>query len=448
MVGRNDPCPCGSGRKYKRCHLDADAARDAPAGAPAPVHELDRSLVEGMLRYARRRFGEEWLRGGRDIVDAGEDAALLAPWSIYHVRVRDRTVAEWFLDEQGERLAPAERSWIRAQAAAWLSVWEVRAVDPGASLGLEDLLTGQRRSVHAASASAMLVARDSVLGRVVDHGGLALLCGVHSRALPPAEAAEVVRRARSRLRLKRAVPPERLRSEELGRFLIDRWEEQVLALDRRRRLPPTLRNTDGDELVLITDRFEFDPPRRAEVEAGLASLEGVLPPEEGDEDPAYTFLRQGNARLPEWDNTVLGLVRVADGALSLETNSVQRADELRRRLADAFGGSLRHRLREQTDAQEVLRRTAASGEPMPEQPAFPEGEPILREWKQRHYASWPDEPLPALGGQSAREAVRTARGRERVDVLLRELENHEARESAAARFDVSVLRTALGLRES
>lgn len=20
MVGRNDPCPCGSGKKYKRCH--------------------------------------------------------------------------------------------------------------------------------------------------------------------------------------------------------------------------------------------------------------------------------------------------------------------------------------------------------------------------------------------------------------------------------------------
>ena len=24
-VGRNDPCPCGSGKKYKRCHLEKDA---------------------------------------------------------------------------------------------------------------------------------------------------------------------------------------------------------------------------------------------------------------------------------------------------------------------------------------------------------------------------------------------------------------------------------------
>jgi hypothetical protein len=32
VAGRNDPCPCGSGRKYKRCHLVAD--REAlPRGA-------------------------------------------------------------------------------------------------------------------------------------------------------------------------------------------------------------------------------------------------------------------------------------------------------------------------------------------------------------------------------------------------------------------------------
>ncbi len=23
-TGRNDPCPCGSGKKYKKCHLDGD----------------------------------------------------------------------------------------------------------------------------------------------------------------------------------------------------------------------------------------------------------------------------------------------------------------------------------------------------------------------------------------------------------------------------------------
>ena len=26
-IGRNDPCWCGSGKKYKKCHLEADEAR-------------------------------------------------------------------------------------------------------------------------------------------------------------------------------------------------------------------------------------------------------------------------------------------------------------------------------------------------------------------------------------------------------------------------------------
>jgi hypothetical protein len=34
-VGRNDPCPCGSGKKYKKCHLGAEPAPSSPAGGRA-----------------------------------------------------------------------------------------------------------------------------------------------------------------------------------------------------------------------------------------------------------------------------------------------------------------------------------------------------------------------------------------------------------------------------
>src|SRR6266540_3249724 len=32
-IGRNDPCHCGSGKKYKRCHLVLDARQEVPAHA-------------------------------------------------------------------------------------------------------------------------------------------------------------------------------------------------------------------------------------------------------------------------------------------------------------------------------------------------------------------------------------------------------------------------------
>lgn len=43
--GRNDPCHCGSGKKYKQCHLAADEAKQraarakAVADAPVPAAE-------------------------------------------------------------------------------------------------------------------------------------------------------------------------------------------------------------------------------------------------------------------------------------------------------------------------------------------------------------------------------------------------------------------------
>jgi hypothetical protein len=43
--GRNDPCPCGSGKKYKACHASEDRARESAA---APVHPLAQDLKEAM----------------------------------------------------------------------------------------------------------------------------------------------------------------------------------------------------------------------------------------------------------------------------------------------------------------------------------------------------------------------------------------------------------------
>ena len=41
QIGRNDPCHCGSGRKYKQCHLakDEEAERAARAKDAAPSAE-------------------------------------------------------------------------------------------------------------------------------------------------------------------------------------------------------------------------------------------------------------------------------------------------------------------------------------------------------------------------------------------------------------------------
>jgi hypothetical protein len=226
-----------------------------------------------------------------------------------------------------------------------LSIWEVLEVEHGKSVTVRDQLSGEERQVHEVRGSTTLVERDAVLGRVVDHEGVSVFCGTHPRPLPPFEAAEVLRRARAKVRRQSAVPVEKLRRNSLGRFFIARWEETVDDLDARASIPPRLSNTDGDDLLLTADHFSFEPGTRADVEGRLRALEGSQPPEDGGED-CFTFLRTGNAIHKDWENTVNATAWLSGQSLRLETNSIARADELRRRVEEACRGLIRHRARE------------------------------------------------------------------------------------------------------
>jgi tetratricopeptide (TPR) repeat protein len=53
-TGRNDPCPCGSGKKYKKCHLAAD---EAAAATPPTAPDPEVMLANGWRLFEQRRPG-------------------------------------------------------------------------------------------------------------------------------------------------------------------------------------------------------------------------------------------------------------------------------------------------------------------------------------------------------------------------------------------------------
>jgi len=447
--GRNAQCPCGSGRKYKKCCLAKDQEASAEQRDRQAGHDLDNDLTHELIDFANRRHGLRWHDFARDFYDVQETLQLAIPWSVYHHRIEGHSVLEAYLEESPRRLSRAERDWLEAQQAAWLSLWEVSDVECGVSITLRDLLTGETRCVHEVSGSQTLVARDVLLARIVDHNGTFLLCGSHPRPLPPAPAAEVLRRARGRLRRKRAVPVERLRDEAVGRYLIKRWEEAVDDLDAayadRQAGSPEIQNTDGDPLLLTIDHFDIAPGKRGDVEGRLAELEEVDPPESGESPPVYVFLRSGNALHKSWENTVVGHGKLLATSLQLETNSKSRADVLRARVEGVCGGLISHRAREHADPVSDKASLSVTGRDKASEPPSPEAEQLVLEFKRRHYADWPDHPLPALDGKTPREAVQTVGGRGAVDVLLKEMENLEQRAREGASFDFSLVRSELGL---
>jgi len=225
--------------------------------------------------------------------------------------------------------------------------------------------------------------------------------------------------------------------------------------------PPAVANTDGDPLEFHTLRFDLPDPTAAVAQLrGLAA--GVTDEdfESGIERDAagrvvcadIAWLRAGSGAAI--GNTVLGHIKIEAGRLSAEVNSAKRATALRALLEGRLPGARvlpsvvqsSHALVEEAQAR------AVAGAPLPpdsEQErlmAMPEVQAALRETLRRHYRSWPDEQLPALGGRSPREAVRDADGLEAVQALLRQFERDMARQDPVLNAGIiDELRATLGI---
>ena len=77
-VGRNEPCPCGSGRKYKHCHGALHSERLSPENPRAAVHVVAAALIDaaGRVLIAQRPM-DRHMAGGWEFpggkLEPGED---------------------------------------------------------------------------------------------------------------------------------------------------------------------------------------------------------------------------------------------------------------------------------------------------------------------------------------------------------------------------------------
>ena len=223
-ASRNAPCPCGSGKKYKKCCLNTDLA------GSETTHERDRRLIDEMQEFAFEVLGVTWSDMTKDFIDADDAAGLAMDWSVYVAEIKRRPVVDWFF-ASARPLSKDDRRWLAAQQRSWLSVWEVRKVDPGKSLLLGDALTGIVEEVEETLASQQLQRGDQVLARLVEFDGTTTVSGFHPRRLPLVPAFEVVEDMHRYLHRKRSIRPEQLLPHRVARRLLTLWEEAVLAVD-------------------------------------------------------------------------------------------------------------------------------------------------------------------------------------------------------------------------
>lgn len=435
--GRNDPCPCGSGLKLKRC---CAATKDTLQS----LHDLDNSLREQIFSAVAEEYGPLELQDAFEQLPGdpfdSNFTSLHGAWIAYHEQVADgRRFVDVFLEKVV--VTPEERSLLEAQREAWLTIWEVQGVKRGHGIELLDRLTGEQRYVHEVTASQSATLGMHICGRVVRYGQVHVLAGIHPKPLSPSAAERVVEDLCETYECTSEPPFEVGDLQgEIGAVLLAVWHDEVHEVFAAPS--PILRNTDGEQIAQTADTFSLEGSPQ-EVVQRLLTMEGVE--EDHESGPNHFVVVRAE------DQTLLGALTVEEDQLRIETNSETRADGLRARVEEACAGLVSHRQREVHDLhQELLERLQEQldqGSPPPEAAARPAGadEAILA-FKRNHYATWGDEPLPALDGLTARQALaQGGKAAKRVEVLLREIEHDEAREPRGTRYDVGELRANLGL---
>ncbi|MEO7851543.1 MAG: SEC-C metal-binding domain-containing protein [Rubrivivax sp.] len=466
-IGRNEPCPCGSGKKYKNCHARvaaeevsaahahdgaigravswlaqyhrkalAEALQEAVHEAVLEIFELDETAtaeamqrIDGELWQMLQQNLTEWLMAEGDILVKG-----------HHDRV-----SELLLGLGGPLFTSGQRAWLEQLAQRPLRLYDVTQVVAGESITLCDALDCESPPVLVSevAGSRQMKVSTQIGARLMRVGDGHQLSGALYVFAPRAGRALL-----GELQT-REIGPNALEEDDvlaIGLRIIEVWLAQFL---KPRPMPDMVHAATGEPLLFVTDHYDVHDWDA--LIAALAAQHDV----QGDRESGWSRLFEGQDGL---SRALAVVAQEADGKRVSVSYQTAGLAESGRPWFDALAGSAASfRLREQSDPKGLLSHRAASGvgAGASASPALPSGiDPAaladaLAKLIRNTYANWADEAIPALGGQTPRQAMRSEAGLERVKGLLRSYEDGEAEKAARDRrslIDYQFLWDSLGLK--
>lgn len=477
-VGRNDPCPCGSGRKHKHCCLNAaSASEETPWQRQRDASDR---LTDDMLKFSRRRFEEAFREAWDDFNQTplspqyekhANEGQIFIPYFLFEwdperparrrgSQPRAGLVARSYFERYGSGLSELEALIFDRATTEPVSFYEVLRSEPGESLLLRDILIGGETEVIERSASRMLRPGDIAYGQIWRLPEVATLGRLAPLPIPPRNKVEIVGlRAKLRKKIVR-------QNRELCATDLVRYAEQIRSvyLDIRDALltPPRLCNTDGDPILFHTLTFHIGSAQvaldaLAPMAWGLSKedlLEGAQVDAEGVlQSLEIEWAKAGNRKFKTWDNTILGRLKIAGRTLIAEVNSKKRADTVRHEIEHRLGILAVHQSTVTETPEELVKKrklektSDAAASESNDPPLDPEARQQAEEMVRQQMESWVHQKIPALGARTPSEAVQDPDGREMVEALLLDWERGNERVGSARSipFDFASLRRLLHL---
>jgi hypothetical protein len=480
-ISRNDPCPCGSGKKFKKCCLGKGLEnRQQPKTYHDHCLEVVDSLRSKILQFMKKAghdkcidqaFKEYWrtLEPGLDPPKFGTVAYLeFLEWFIhdYPIPGHDQPVIRLFL-MSSPKLASEEMQILQDWQDAYISVFQVKEIEPEKGVLAEDIFSGEEFFLSDVSLTTQIKKWELVTFRkikVLEEWQLSAAGGrEHPRSKEDIRHFVMDHFKYFKKQNPRADIPTFLRAH--GYLLAQR----ALTLQAKPPEIPQLFTSSGEKYEFWEARYDLNDFRMA---IDLLDHEEDFQKTDLEEDDRgnpidvfYDWLERGKSsdKIKEVkprdgltlksfftsgpgmeSNRILGSVQLKPGRLVMTAQGKERFAFGKQLIEKLLKNLIKHRI-DSVQSLESMMEEKSKGKPKKSDEEIPEEikQALIKDMYDNHYREWLDSPIPALDGKTPRKAIRSKEGRHRVEDLLRQLEYlHD--ESGNA-YDVSWVRKELKL---
>ena len=480
--GRNDPCPCGSRKKYKKCcglnqqqggYVQTPESWFPDSQRTGTLWDDYMDVIPFVVMYGNKvmNFDEDGPEFKKLVVEfekqfnpgekGGISDSFFMSWMHFDLRfgISLETATERLLsDPMISNLMEPGPSHIRHLSESYLTFYEIISFTLRPDITtVRELGTGKNFSVlHVRE----LFEIDPEPGEIF----FARRVGLPDRSIfyttPYVYDPETVAQFKRAVLAQEKDFMKSIRTElfSAGRQFAESqkeaapfWAWYILQGDRTDLSQISdfaLATTDGEEFVLTEIHF------RIKDEGALRKRLSVLRSFQYDKtNDSWTWLKSKNRNYPDAPRTLLGHFSIQGDRLIAETNSWERAFRLRSKLKKhlssliAFEKTL---YRDMNDVPELSPEEIESKENVnKELNALPEIQEAIKKNLEHHYFNeWPKLKIPALGGLSPLQAAKRKNERPKLEDLIDGINRMQnIPTSKMPEIDTNKLRRILGLPE-
>jgi len=420
-IVQNNPCPCGSGKKYKKCCL----TKSSPI--PGMEDSIRSQLVGDILAFAKKRYGilingayEYFWDDFDPKTHLGAETLALAEINFFDWLVHDwrpeedekKTLTALYM-EKTKILKPDDKDILARMSDSVISLYEVQDIFPEEGLLLKDLLLGDEYNVSEQLATRSLSKWDIFATRLLRIDGNYIMTG--SIYLYPQHCKEAIikRLKRCFKACRKDYPQDNMRYflKQNSDLFNHYWCENILEPFR-----PTLMTTTGERMIISNGVFAIKD--KGSVIDGLRNMKELYEVEEG----RFHWLddQKDNAYIP-----VLGTISIKNKTLWLECNSAERLEKGKALLLEHLYGFISHKVDTLQDPYQAMKSKLYTTQKAESKFSKELEQDLYAKYMREHYENWLNEEIPALKDATPLETVKKPWGKKKIIELLKLIENME-----------------------